>query len=181
MESTGIFYCLGATLLVLPNAPAIAGDAGWVTASDVGRDVLVVAALGAPVVKGDWSGLAEAGGSMALAGGTTLVLKQLVDERRPDGSDNNSFPSGHTSISFAAAATLENRYGWEVGAPAFAIASFVGVARVEARKHYWYDVVAGAALGTGSGFLLTNKLNDRVRLVPWGDHSGGGVTVAVRF
>ena len=170
-------------VLLLAAAPsaALAGDAGWATASDIGRDVLVVAALGTPVAKGDWSGLAEAAGSMALAGGTTFVLKQAVDERRPDGSDNNSFPSGHTSISFAAAATLENRYGWEVGAPAFAVASFVGVARVEARKHYWYDVVAGAALGTASGFLLTDKLDDHVRLVPWGDHSGGGITVAVRF
>ncbi len=166
--------------LAMP-APALAGDAGWATASDVGRDVLVIAALGVPTVKRDWSGLAEAGGSLAVAGGTTYLLKQAIDERRPDGSDNNSFPSGHTSISFASAATLENRYGWQVGVPAFAVASFVGVARVEARKHYWYDVVAGAALGTAGGFLLTDKRDDRVHLVPWGDHSGGGVTVAVRF
>ena len=171
---------IGFGLAVVP-APVLAGDAGWATASDVGRDVLVVAALGAPVAQGDWSGLAEAGGSLALAGGTTFLLKQAIDERRPDGSDNNSFPSGHTSISFAAAATLENRYGWQAGVPAFALASVVGVARVEARKHYWYDVVAGAALGTASGFLLTDKVDERVRLVPWGDHTGGGVTVAVRF
>ena len=181
MRPARIFGLLGTCLSIVPLTSASAGDAGWATASDVGRDVLVVAALGLPTAKGDWNGLAEAGGSLALAGGTTYLLKQAIDERRPDGSDNNSFPSGHTSISFASAATLEKRYGWQVGAPAFAVASFVGVARVEARKHYWYDVVAGAALGTASGFLITDKLNDRVRLVPWGDPTGGGVTVAVRF
>ena len=164
---------------LLVGTPALAD--GWGTASDIGRDVLVVAALGAPTVQGDWSGLAQAGGSLAAAGGATYLLKEVFPERRPDGTDNKSFPSGHTSISFASAATLENRYGWQAGAPAFAVATFVGVARVEARRHHWYDVVAGAALGTASGFLITGKRDDRVRLVPWADTDGAGATLAVRF
>ena len=168
-----------AGLLLSTATPACADS--WETVSNVGRDALVVAALGTPAVQGDWSGLAQAGGGLAATGGVTFLLKEAIPERRPDGSDNKSFPSGHTSISFASAATLEKRYGWRAGAPAFAVATLVGVARVEARRHHWYDAVAGAAIGTTGGLLLTDRHDDRVRLVPWGDAHGGGATVALRF
>ena len=84
-------------------------------------------------------------------------------------------------MSFAAAATLQNRYGWKVGLPAQLLATFVGVSRVEARKHHWYDVVAGAAIGEASGFLLTSKHDDAVRIVPWGELHEGGVSVSAHF
>lgn len=162
-------------------SPAVASDKSWSDASTVGRDVLVVAALGVPAVQGDWNGDLQALGSVVAAGGVSYGLKELVHERRPDNSDDKSFPSGHAAISFAAAATLENRYGWKVGIPAFALASFVSAARVEARKHHWYDVVAGGAIGSASGFLITSRRNDGVRLVPWADSGGGGMSVAMRF
>ncbi|HNR78204.1 MAG TPA: phosphatase PAP2 family protein, partial [Parvularculaceae bacterium] len=100
---------------------------------------------------------------------------------RPDGSDDRSFPSGHTSVSFAAAATLTNRYGWKVGLPAHALAAFVGASRVKARKHHVSDVLVGAAIGELSGFLITSKLNDNVAIIPWADAEGGGVLVTGRF
>ena len=119
---------------------------------------------------------------MLLTQGVTYGLKHSFPEERPDRSDRRSFPSGHTSISFAAAASLEKRYGWQVGLPALAAASFVGVSRVEARKHYWYDAVAGAAIGGGAGFLLTSRHDDAVRLLPWSEgRRGGGIAVAARF
>ncbi|KQU61632.1 phospholipid phosphatase [Sphingomonas sp. Leaf339] len=162
-------------------APAFAGKGGWAKASDAGRNLLVVAALGVPAVQSDWHGDLQAAESLAAAGGTTFTLKELIHERRPDGSDNKSFPSGHTSMSFAAAATLENRYGWKAGLPALVIAGFVGLARVEADKHYAHDVLAGAGIGLASGFLLTHKRSDRVMLTPWAMHGGGGIDMAVRF
>ncbi len=168
-------------LLVAGVAPAQASDHGYAVASSIGRDILVAAALGVPAVQGDWRGDLEAAGSIAAAGGVSYGLKELIHERRPDGSDDKSFPSGHAAVSFAAAASLENRYGWEVGIPAFALASFVSAARVEARKHHWYDVVAGAAIGSASGFLITSRRNDGVRLVPWADGGGGGLSLATRF
>lgn len=164
----------------LPS-PAMARHHGWATASNVGRDLLVGAALGVPAVQGDWRGDLQAGGSMLAAGGVTFALKELIHERRPDGSDNKSFPSGHTSISFAAAAALDKRYGWHAGLPALAVASLVGFARVEADKHYVQDVLAGAAIGGLSGFLLTSKHDNGVRLTPWAEHGGGGMAVALRF
>jgi len=163
------------------SQPCSAGRHGWDKASSAGRDILVAAALGVPAVQGDWRGDLEAGGSLLLSSGVTYGLKRAFPEERPDHSDRKSFPSGHTASAFAAAATLENRYGWQAGLPAFALATFVATARVEARKHHWYDCVAGAAIGTGSGLLLTGRHDQRVRLVPWGDSSGGGIALTARF
>lgn len=163
-------------------SPAAARDTeAWDDASDIARGALIVAAFGIPAVQGDWKGDLQAGLSIGAAYGVTAALKETFPERRPDGSDNRSFPSRHASLSFAAAATLHNRYGWKVGVPAQIVAGFVGLARVEARKHYWYDVVAGAAIGEASGFLLTSKRNQSVRMIPWGDTHGGGIAVAMRF
>ncbi|TVV74460.1 phosphatase PAP2 family protein [Sphingomonas solaris] len=170
-----------AAILLLAGSPACASPHGWGKASGIVRDVLVGAALGVPAVQGDWQGDLQAAGSLVATGGTTYALKELIHERRPDGSDRKSFPSGHASIAFAAAGTLENRYGWQAGLPAFVLASFVGVARVEARRHHWYDAVAGAALGTGTAFAITRQRDSDVRLVPWADGGGGGLSLAARF
>lgn len=170
-----------ASLALAMPSPAVAGQHGWAKASSVGRNLLVGAALGVPAIQGDWHGDLQAGASLLAAGSTTFVLKELIHERRPDGSDNKSFPSGHTSVSFAAAANLEKRYGWKAGLPALAVASFVGLARVQADKHYVHDVVAGAAIGSVSGLLLTSRHDDHVRLAPWSARGGGGMDVSVRF
>ena len=167
-------------LLVLPT-PARADEHGWATASDVGRDVLVVTALGLPAVQGDWKGTKQAAFSLGASLVVTTGLKHVIEEERPDESDDNSFPSGHTSSSFAAAATLYKRHGWAIGVPAHVVATFVGVARVKADKHFVHDVIAGAAIGEASGWLLTSRKNEKVQWLPWGDAHGGGVTVAMRF
>ena len=44
------------------------------------------------------------------------LFREAFPELRPDGSDRKSFPSGHTSMSFAAAATLFNRQGQDAAA-----------------------------------------------------------------
>ena len=163
-------------------APASARDVKrWDDVSSLGRDALVIAALGLPALHNDWEGDLQAGESIGSALITTTGLKEAFPERRPDGSDRKSFPSGHTSAAFAAAASLQNRYGWRVGLPAQLMAAFVGASRVEARKHHWYDVAVGAAIGEGFGFLLTSKRGEDVRVVPWGDSSGGGVAIGLRF
>ena len=172
---------LAATAMSVVPSAAHAGDRGWNTASSIGRDTLVAAALGVPAVQGDWRGDLQAGGSMLVAGSATWVLKELVHERRPDRSDDRSFPSGHTSVSFAAATTLEKRYGWRAGLPAFALATFVGAARVQADKHYVHDVLAGAVIGTASGFLLTSRHDEHVQLTPWAGYRSGGLNLAMRY
>ncbi|WP_373369039.1 phosphatase PAP2 family protein [Sphingomonas citri] len=118
---------------------------------------------------------------MLAAGSATWALKELVHERRPDKSDNLSFPSGHTSVSFAAAMALKRRYGWQLGAPALAVASFVGIARVRANKHFVHDVIAGAALGSASSLLIVSKRSDPILVSPWIERRGGGVGISVAF
>lgn len=162
-------------------APAHADEQDWDDASTVGVGALVAAALIVPAAHEDWDGVLQAGGSIGVAGLTTTGLKEAFPEWRPDRSDRKSFPSGHTSLAFASAATLNNRYGWEAGLPAHLAAAFVGVARVKADKHHWYDVAVGAAIGELSGLLITNKRNPNIMLLPWGDTKGGGVVVAMRF
>ena len=127
---TRLAIAVGAALFLA--SPVQAGDKGWQTASDVGRNALVITALGLPTVQGDWQGTKQAAFSLGATYAVTFSLKHIVHEERPDDSNDRSFPSGHTSSSFAAAATLHKRYGWEVGLPAHAVAAVVGVARVEA-------------------------------------------------
>ena len=176
------FIPLLAAATIAFSAPASAlTHHGWDQAGSVARDGLVAVALGLPTIKGDWRGVEQAGLSMGAAFGITGGLKYAIPERRPDGSDNKSFPSGHTSVSFAAAATIEKRYGWQVGLPAHIVAAFVGVSRIEAKKHFVGDVLVGAVIGEASGWLLTSKRDATVQWIPWGDAHGGGAAVTVRF
>jgi len=72
------------------------------------------------------------------------VLKRVVHERRPDGSDDRSFPSEHTMISAAAPPT----FGWGIG---FSVG--VGIGRVVAQKHHPWDVAVGAGTGLATHWL----------------------------
>ncbi|HVM90834.1 MAG TPA: phosphatase PAP2 family protein [Verrucomicrobiae bacterium] len=57
-----------------------------------------------------------------------------------------SFPSGHTSVAFAAAAAI-TLGAPEIGVPALVLATLVGLGRVAVGVHYPTDVFAGAMLG----------------------------------
>ena len=74
-----------------------------------------------------------------------------MSRTRPNGENDNAFPSGHTSTTFAAATVATHYYGWKVGVPTYAIAALVGASRVEKGKHYLSDVVFGATLGYIAG------------------------------
>jgi len=176
---------LAAPLLLAGQSAQAANQDDWATASDIAVGSLVVWSLGVPVAEGDTQGALQAGGAAAAGFGAAEALKQVFPEQRPDGSGNDSFPSGHTATAFAAATSILERRGAGEGIPALALASFVGLARVEADKHHWYDVLAGAAIGSGAGLLLTRHRPARegrmAVVMPWGDAHGGGVSYAARF
>lgn len=88
----------------------------------------------------------DLGIAMARTLTVTYGLKMAVDEQRPNGKEG-SFPSAHTSVTFAGAEFIRSQYGWGWGAPAYAAASYVGWSRVQTRHHWWRDVAAGAAIG----------------------------------
>jgi membrane-associated phospholipid phosphatase len=80
----------------------------------------------------------------------TEGIKVAVRRRRPDGTAY-SFPSGHTSDTFATATVLQREFGWKVGVPAYALASYVAVSRMTENKHYASDIAFGAAIGIVAG------------------------------
>lgn len=91
---------------------------------------------------------------------STYALKSVIDKERPNGRDDKSFPSGHTSVAFQGASFIHKRYGLEYSIPAYIGASFVAYSRVEAKQHDTTDVIAGAALGIASGMYLTKSYHD---------------------
>jgi membrane-associated phospholipid phosphatase len=183
MKSFGTFAPVALVAAVGVASPAQASPQGWQTASDIGVYSLMAASIGVPLVRKDTKGALQAAGSIGAAALVATGLKEAFPKTRPDGSDRKSFPSGHTSNAFAAAASLTERQGLAVGIPAFAVAGFVGLARVEGKKHYWSDVAVGAGIGTVAGFLITHKHPDarQTALYPWGDTKSAGFTYAARF
>ncbi len=102
--------------------------------------------------------------SYAVTAGTVTLLKHAIHARRPDGTDNKSFPSGHAAISFAGATVLHHEYGkispW-ISVGGYAMATFVAADRVIRNRHHWQDVAAGAAIGflsTKFGYWLGDKI-----------------------
>lgn len=124
------------------------------TAGDVLQFVLPATAGGLTLGYLDGEGALQLGESLAVTLGVTYALKYSINERRPNGG-SQSFPSGHSSISFCAAEFMRKRYGWEYGVPAYAVASFVAYSRVESREHYAHDVIAGAGIGVLSSYIFT--------------------------
>jgi membrane-associated phospholipid phosphatase len=107
-------------------------------------------------------------------------VKLLTHRARPDNSDHMSFPSGHTAITFAAAAVIQRHLGWRDSLLPYAIASYVAASRLHDNRHYLSDVVFGAAVGSLAGRTVTAHGRDTWTLtsilVPGG--VGVGVTRA---
>lgn len=110
--------------------------------------------------------LSGAGMGLVINASLTEVLKHSVNERRPDGSDNSSFPSRHSSYAFTAATIAFHELGtrWAIWAPlAQTAANAVAMQRVMSQNHYPSDVLAGAALGlvsTEIGYALADMFFD---------------------
>ena len=117
-----------------------------------------------PVTGHNWQRFAVntiASVGVAYAGKT--VLKALIKEERPDHSDNKSFPSGHASMAFAAARSIDKEFRKDniwIPIAGYAAATAVAVERVARDRHHWYDVVAGGAVGIGAA-ELTWWLSDK--------------------
>jgi hypothetical protein len=175
--------------------------------SDYLRDTLILEALAMPLLtpSGDaldeWvpaksRGYAVELGAIGAVGAATESLKVGMHRHRPDGTDDMSFPSGHTSAAFSCATlanrNLESTEALEDVRPALVIANTVlaatvGWARVEAGKHYPSDVLFGAALG----HFLTAFIHDAFMNLPadrkqvdfdvFALENGAGIEVAFRF
>ncbi|WP_299336750.1 phosphatase PAP2 family protein [uncultured Prevotella sp.] len=94
--------------------------------------------------------LYKSGASFILCSGTTYLLKHSIHKMRPDGTDNRSFPSGHTAIAFSGATVLHKEFGktspW-ISVAGYTVATITAVDRVRRNRHHWEDVATGAAIG----------------------------------
>ena len=88
-------------------------------------------------------------------------------------------PSGHTSATFASAAVLHRHYGWKIGLPAYAAASFVGWTRVRDRVHWLSDVAFGAAIGTVAGRAVAGRHFGSVTIFATPTKGGAAITFTV--
>ncbi|MFL5524140.1 MAG: phosphatase PAP2 family protein [Gemmatimonadaceae bacterium] len=116
--------------------------------------------------------------AVILGGSITWMLKGLAGRSRPfvsndtnphdfkfgkgfTNSDRASFPSGHTTVAFAAASSVTSEaqriwpgHNWLVAPVLYGGASLVGLARMYHNKHWASDVALGAAVGTFSGLKV---------------------------
>ena len=106
--------------------------------------------LGAEAKHGYVDRTLELGISFAALTTIGYGCKYLVHSPRPDGSSNNSFPSGHTATAFMGAELVRIEYGddspW-LAVGAYIVATAVGALRVYNNRHWVTDVVAGAGVG----------------------------------
>lgn len=110
-----------------------------------------------------------------VGGIATSLIKGLAGRSRPyvsadtnphdwkfgggiNSADRQSFPSGHTTVAFAAAAALTSevqrlwpKYTWPAGIALYGSATIVGLARMYHNKHWASDVALGAGIGTLAG------------------------------
>jgi membrane-associated phospholipid phosphatase len=155
---------------------------------DIGVLFLNGVALGTTLYYKDYEGLKEYACATIFTGITTMAIKYTARRKRPDGSDNYSFPSGHSSFSFNGATFLYRRYGITWGIPAYAVASFVGFSRVAKQKHYITDVIFGAGIGIASNILFVTeyKLNIHnqlynIHVMPYYENKKLGLYLVSKF
>jgi hypothetical protein len=133
--------------------------------------------------------------AVLLGSGITGLLKGTLGRARPDMladtrpsdfqfakgftvADRKSFPSGHSTTAFAAAAAVTSevnrmwpKYTWYVAPVMYGGATMVGLSRMYHNRHWASDVALGAGIGTFSGLkvvryshLHPDNLMDRVIL-----------------
>ena len=142
-------------LAILFSTLLKAQDKTITTLGDVLIFTMPATALGSSIIIGDQKGAWQFTKGFLLNQALNIGLKTAIDKPRPDLSNNSSFPSGHTSITFQSAAFIQKRYGWKYGAAAYALAGFTGYSRIQADKHDGWDVLAGAIIGVGSSYIFT--------------------------
>lgn len=85
----------------------------------------------------------------------TASLKTVIQERRPGyPEDRSSFPSGHSSMSFAFASVVASRHGWAYGSLSYGVATYISVSRINDDWHYLHDVLVGMGIGAAYGWGL---------------------------
>ena len=126
--------------------------------------------------------------SMALCAlCTNIILKPLIARIRPSevieglttlipDPTESSFPSGHTTASFACALVLIQTLPRGYGVPALILAALVGFSRLYVGVHYPSDVLGGIAValaGSTLVLIMRKKMRERREAVRLEGAEGG--------
>ena len=78
----------------------------------------------------------------------------------------SSFPSGHTTVAFAAATVFASEYSNYIIVPiiAYSFSTLVALSRITENKHWTTDVVVGAAIGYLAGKNVVNNYHRYAKL-----------------
>lgn len=150
----------------------IIGVGGWYEFHEYGKTysfplayLLCLALFWAVPPLASWGSLAAS----AVTGVVRVLIVKPIGRQRPSNLEfaqpmepifgASSFPSGHTTTSFAIAAFLawclasRGKDARTLGTGLFLWAALVGVARMYVGVHFPSDIIAGAALGIAGGTL----------------------------
>ncbi len=108
--------------------------------------------------------------SIALSLGVANIIKYSTQVLRPDGTAENSFPSGHTTFAFTLAEILHQEYKNKplIYISGYTIATAVGVMRLLNNRHWFTDVMVGAGIG-----MAATKLIYATHQYKWKMNKGG--------
>jgi len=102
--------------------------------------------------------------SLGLTYAIGKTIKHQTDAQRPDWTDNNSMPSGHTAMAFASATILHREYGhispW-ISVGGYATATATQMLRIRHNHHWVTDTYVGAGIGaisTNLAYFLTDRI-----------------------
>lgn len=169
----------GGGTLTVPWMAFVSHAGNWI---GDGRQLLIVSAM---LLAVGWMlpasrGIATGVQSLWAHGLATVLVhtvKHLAGRPRPKFSASgewsiapslasgfDSFPSGHTTATFALAIVLSRRFPF-LAALFMGIAAFVALSRVLRGSHFPSDVFGGWVLGTVSGMVAANTWKDWIRSV----------------
>ncbi len=170
---TGVFAVGGAAILTYGSTQEVE-DLG-----DIFQVFLPASAMGMTWIGRDGRGAGQFALQLGTGTAVTLALKKLVSKRTPTAASENSFPSGHTQAAFSGASFIFRRYGPRWGVPAMVLASFTGLSRLKAERHYLDDVIAGMSIALVGNWTFVHPIEERVSLNPLLVNGGFGVGLTV--
>ncbi len=98
---------------------------------------------------------------------------------------NSSFPSGHTTLAFAAATVYAKEYKDVPAVPiiSYTVASLISLSRITENRHWATDVITGAALGYLSGTQVVNNYHRYAKLqrTKGGKQKKGKLTANIQY
>ncbi len=152
--------CLSCAVIAAVTVSAGAYAGPFTNRNKLGDLMMVMGpayALGMTVMADDPDGTLQLAESVAAAQLASEGIKALGIERRPNGADRKSFPSGHAAGAFSGAMFVHKRYGWKPALVPYGMSLVAGWSRVQARAHYWHDVAAGAAVSALFTWVFVDK------------------------